>query len=86
MDNSIANLERHQFNVDYILAHTAPEFISNMLIRETMSNFITPDPTGKYLEHICNNTTFEEFYCGHWHINKKIGRYNFVYKDIIQIC
>lgn len=85
MDYGLGNLEKHQYAVDYILAHTAPEDISKVLIKQFNSFYNDPDPTRKYLEHVCKNCTFTEFYCGHWHVQADIDKYHFLYEDIRQI-
>lgn len=85
MDHGLQNLEDNQYTVDYILAHTAPEDISRELIKKFGSFFNDPDPTRKYLEHVCSVTTFKEFYCGHWHVEDDIGRYHFLYENIREI-
>jgi len=85
MDHGLQNLENHQYNVDYILAHTAPENIVKILIKKLGSFFEDPDPTRKYLEHVCSTTAFSDFYCGHWHVEEDIDNYHFLYEDIRQI-
>jgi len=85
MDYGIERLEAHNNSVDYILAHTAPENISKILTNKLKSFINDPDPTRKYLEHVCSITSFKEFYCGHWHIEKDIDNYHFLYESIRQI-
>jgi predicted phosphodiesterase len=85
MDHGLQKLEEHQYAVDYILAHTAPEDVAQALIKNLKSYFVDNDPTRKYLEHVCSCTTFKEFYCGHWHVQWVTGKYNFLYENIIQI-
>ena len=85
MDHGLQMLEDHQYNVDYIFAHTAPENISQVLIRQFNSFYNDPDPTRKYLEHVCSTTTFEKFYCGHWHVNTTIDKYHFLYDNIQKV-
>ena len=63
------NLEKHQWNVDYILAHTVPEFLTlkgGPLYNEYYWN---SDPTRKLLEHIVYATSFKRFFAGHFHEN-----------------
>jgi predicted phosphodiesterase len=85
MDYGLSNLEKHQYAVDYILAHTAPEDISKILIKQFNSFYNDPDPTRKYLEHVCKCCSFTGFYCGHWHVQADIDKYHFLYEDIRQI-
>jgi len=85
MDRGLQNLEDNQYNVDYIFAHTAPENISQILIKQFGSLFYDPDPTRKYLEHVCSSATFEKFYCGHWHVDRIIDKYHFLYESVCRI-
>ena len=80
------NLERHQYNVDIILAHTAPENIAQILIKKLKSLIYEQDITRKYLEHVCSCTSFKDFYCGHWHVEEDINNYHFLYEKIIKIA
>lgn len=83
MNYGLDNLKKHNFKVDYILAHTSPENIASKLIkRRKMYPLYDPDPTRKYLEAVCERTDFKKFYCGHWHVNQKIGKYNFLFENI----
>lgn len=86
MDHGLQVLEEHGNVVDYILAHTAPENIAQLLIKKLGSFlFNDPDPTRKYLEHVCSIAAFKDFYCGHWHVKDDIDNYHFLYEDIRQI-
>ena len=85
MDRGLQNLEDNNYIVDYILAHTAPENIAKILIEKSGVFFYDPDPTRKYLEHVCSVTTFEHFYCGHWHVERDIDNYHILWESIRQI-
>lgn len=85
MDRGLQNLEDNNYIVDYILAHTAPENIAKLLIKKLGSFYNDPDPTRKYLEHVCSITTFEHFYCGHWHVEYDIDNYHFLWESIRKI-
>lgn len=85
MDHGLKKLEDHGNSVDYIFAHTCPEDISRILIKKLRSFFDDPDPTRKYLEHVCSITSFKDFYCGHWHVEDDIENYHFLYEDIRRV-
>lgn len=64
------NLKNHNFEVDYIITHTAPREI----IKRMGKN---PDPhddelTG-YLEWIMYSVKFKKWFFGHWHDERTIG-------------
>ncbi|MBQ4509222.1 MAG: metallophosphoesterase [Clostridia bacterium] len=64
------NLKNHNFEVDYVITHTAPREI----IKRMGKN---PDPhddelTG-YLEWIMYSIKFKKWFFGHWHDERSIG-------------
>lgn len=84
MENGINNLEKNNFNVDYILTHCAPNRIVDILFPYENQH----DTMSSYLEHVCIRTTFDKFFCGHYHINRNYNnqKYNIIYNDIIELC
>lgn len=83
MDNCLANLEKHNYKVDYIIAHTCPNTLAKMLTGST--KLFYDDPTGKMLEHIVSVCEFQDYYCGHWHVDKDLGKYHFLYNRIVRV-
>lgn len=88
MDLGIERLEKAGWKVDYILAHTVPVTIANMILNQVvLPGYSRPenDPLEKYLEHICRITSFSEFYAGHWHLDKDFGKFRLLYNKIVKI-
>jgi len=87
MDLGLQNLEQHQYSVDYILAHTAPSSIAETYLKSIglCREIGRVDPTEKYLEHVCQNTTFNSLWCGHWHDNIDFGKYHMLYENIVKL-
>jgi hypothetical protein len=86
MNHGMDMLEKHNFKVDYILAHTAPSnIVRNLKDRKELYDLYDPDPTRSYLEFVCERTNFKKFYCGHWHVDYKIKKYNFLFKNMVKI-
>ena len=87
MDLGLQNLQEHQYSVDFILAHTAPVSLAQTYLKSLGFNYMEEqvDPTSKYLEHVCQITTFEKYFCGHWHENRDFGRYQMLDEDIVRI-
>lgn len=80
---ALENLERHNFCVDYIIAHNGPRSaISAMGI---MDYARLQDPICKFFDHIAQITTFKRFFFGHHHINKFASRYHCLYTDIVEL-
>lgn len=70
MKEAIQNLEKNQYNVDYIITHTAPE--------DTMCLFHPNHPEEKplnnFLEWVRENTTYRHWYFGHLHEDRDLWR------------
>jgi hypothetical protein len=84
-ERGLISLEKHDYKVDFILAHTAPKTVVDMLARSERFTVYDPDPTAKYLEHVCQIAAFSDFYCGHWHKDKNFGKYHLLYKNFVQV-
>lgn len=77
------NLEKHNMQVDYIIAHTVPEVIIPMIGFRKGDKI---DPTCRFLNRVIEDTKFDKYFCGHMHIDKVIAqKYFILYHDIIQI-
>jgi hypothetical protein len=86
------NLEKHQFEVDYVITHTAPRTVVSMLGYHSAPMYLIDysqikflDPTTKYLEHIAQTISFKHWYFGHFHEFKKLGKYTAIYEQIIKL-
>ena len=71
MEEGNKNLEANNYEVDYILTHTAPE--------DTMTLF-HPSPEhekrlNNYLEYVRENTKYKHWYMGHLHRDEDIWRH-----------
>ena len=85
-DYGLGNLEKHQYAVDFIIAHTAPQDVAEALTNTCGSHADDADPTRAYLQHVCSSTAFSGLYCGHWHVDADLGRYHFLYERIVRIA
>lgn len=77
-------LERANFNVDIIISHTAPNSMINKVDRfmpryDDVTNFLN--------KFVFRNTTWKQWLCGHFHIDRSFpdDKFHFLYNDIIEI-
>lgn len=65
--------------VDVVLSHTCP---FKYIPREAFLSFIdqssVDDSTEKWLDGIEDSIDYEDWYCGHWHIDKNIDKVHFL--------
>ena len=95
IDIAYKNLEKVDFKVDYVLTHTPSNIFAKNLYElftqcgeefpaslETKFNY---NESGKLLDNIEVDVGFKKWFCGHWHIDEKIGRHHMLFENIVEI-
>ena len=78
-EEGLANLDKVNNQVDYILTHCAPSSVAALLGYK-------PDVVTTYLEDICRNAKFKKWFIGHYHINYSMfNEFIFLYTDFMRI-
>ncbi len=73
MELGLANLAKHDFNVDYIISHDMPTSTLTLYCALYGSNgFYKPDELNHYLEEIRTKTKYKLWLCGHYHDDRSI--------------
>lgn len=70
MKEAIENLKRHDYKVDYIITHTAPEDTMNIF----PSHHEKEKPLSNFLEWIRECVEYKQWYIGHLHQDKCMWR------------
>lgn len=83
--NAWRNLKKHGNKVDIIVAHTLPSNI----IGEYDKVYDSPtgridDPTAIFLQRVCEKAEFDEYYCGHFHDDRKIDNYTMLFDSVVK--
>lgn len=77
-------LEKNKWQIDTVLTHTCPLKYEP---REAFFSNIDQNQVDKsteiWLDKIENRLTYQRWFCGHYHIDKKIDKLRFIFKDII---
>lgn len=78
------NLDKHNWKVDHILAHTCPTDIIPMV---GLKGFEPKekDPTAAYLQQIVQTTEYESFHFGHFHRDAILGKFHAHYNKVFQL-
>jgi len=72
--NCLENLDRVDWEVDYVFAHTCPTSIGNILLNLEYGKI--NDCTAKFFESLIQSgLKFKEWHFGHWHEDRKINNY-----------
>lgn len=76
-------LKEYNNKIDTILSHTCPfKYIPYEAFISGIDQSKVDNSTEKYLDEIENNTIYESWYCGHYHIDKTIDKIHFIMYDI----
>ena len=82
MNDGIANLEEHNWKVDYIITHSPPASVIALLGQ----GLYEQDKLTEYLEFIRQNTEYKKHLMGHMHINRAMNDKDIlIYEQIIRI-
>ena len=77
-----AVLEARNWKVDVVLTHTCPLRYEPIEVFLPMIDQSTVDKsTEVWLEEIEKKLTYERWYCGHYHLAKKIDKIQFMFED-----
>ena len=81
-----SQLESVDYKIDYVLSHTSPlKYEPKEAFLKGMDQKKVDKSTEKWLDSIENKLQYEHWYCGHYHINKRIDQIDFLYEDVILI-
>ena len=77
------NLIKHNFQVDLIMSHCAPNSVIDAIDRFQPFH----DEVTNYLEKfVLKNTTFTSWFCGHYHLDKTVfNKIHILYNDILEV-
>ena len=68
-EEGLRNLEKCQYQVDFILSHCAPSSIQDIVSR----GFYSHDRLTNYLDRVKELCDFKIWFFGHYHANERIG-------------
>lgn len=74
------NLDHYDYNVDYVLTHTCPTFLTTKLGFNPI-----PDPTQSILDNIQEIITFKHWYFGHFHADRELEEYTALFEEIKEV-
>lgn len=82
LEEGLANLEKHNWEVDIVVTHTVSERVLDNLIRTGAMKY--PENLNKYFTMLENKLKYKKWFFGHFHTDtviddKTIGLYNEIY-------
>lgn len=81
MKRGIQTLAENHNEVDFVISHCLPQNVASMV------GFYSPDKLTNYFDSLLfNGLQFGHWYCGHYHINRRIMTdYDVLYEKIVRI-
>lgn len=74
-----SNLEAHGWIVNIVLSHTCPKkYIPTEAFLPGLDQSNVDRSTEKWLGKIEEKLTYGDWYCGHWHIDKRVDKVHFM--------
>lgn len=84
--NKILDKIEHFNNYDIILTHTCPLSVVPVDVFLPNIDQSTVDKTmERFLDEVDSKINYTKWFCGHWHIDRTVDRFRFVYSDIIGV-
>lgn len=83
-EEALKNLEKINNKVDYIISHTCPKKIIPYTFHIS-PNSLMDSSTEKFFDYIAQIVDFDDWYFGHWHEQKNIGKYHCLYNNIVNL-
>lgn len=82
--HALAALDQCGWTVDTVLSHTCPyKYEPQEAFLPCIDQSTVDDSTERWLDSIEQRLSYKYWYCGHWHINKRIDRLCFLFHDIV---
>ena len=82
---AVANLEKHNWQVDYIITHETPASMVELMALPRQ-RFKEPDGHSHFLQQILENVEFKHWYHGHYHIDVDLSpRLHAIYNRIVEL-
>lgn len=77
MRHCMENLAKHDFKVDYIVTHCAPEMMHRLM------GYGDVDACNRFLQKVAEKTTFDKWFFGHYHNDQAMNsQYYVLYHNI----
>ena len=69
-------------SVDVVLSHTCPhKYEPTEVFLPFIDQSTVDDSTERWLDEIENRLDYSAWFCGHWHVNKRIDKMHFLFHD-----
>ena len=78
------SLDQCGWTVDTVISHTCPyRYEPREAFLPSIDQSTVDDSTERWLDGIEQRLSYKHWYCGHWHINKKVDKLCFLFHDVL---
>jgi len=79
-------LRQLDYKVDYVFSHTCPtKYIPTEMFLKGIDQSTVDRSTEDWLDAIESKLTYDRWYCGHWHTNKRVDKMCFLFEDYVEL-
>lgn len=83
-ETALKNLEKHDWKVDYVCTHAAPDKIHDKVLCRIGSRYKPLDAVTSFLQEIDDKLEYEKWFFGHYHEDWDMGdKYKLLYEQVI---
>ena len=76
-------LENCRWKVDLVLSHTCPQkYVPSEAFLPGLDQSMVDHSTEEWLDTIEDRLDYQSWYCGHWHIDKRIDKLHFMMRGV----
>lgn len=76
-------LDELGWKIDAVLTHTCPyRYTPREAFLRGVDQSTVDSSTERWLDSIAERLDYQAWYCGHWHINKRIDRLHFLFDSV----
>ena len=68
--------------IDIVLSHTCPfKYEPTEMFLQGIDQSTVDDSTERWLDKIEEAIEYKAWFCGHWHVNKRVDKMHFLFHD-----
>lgn len=81
-----AQLEKSKWKVDYVFSHTIPlKYEPTDVFLDNIDQRLVDKTTEEWLDIIENKLSYSRWYCGHYHIDRYIGKIMLLFQEFVDL-
>ena len=76
-------IKKHKNKIDIVFSHTCPKkYIPVEALLKGLNQATVDGTTEEWFDKIEDSLDYKAWYCGHWHIDKRIDKMHFLFHSV----